>query len=173
MMIFYTTSQMLLLNLWDILMSYVGGVHKKNIHYFPSFDWCFVKPQRHCCKPHCIHKYKNLIVFTLIYFNILSKPTNMLSLIFFHNCILSLWRVSPYMLATLWNDKDVFWFHLEAYEHTIPLIYCQKRQFLRPSIFFWIDFVGLHFAKFSNLSCGWFYNFVLKHIILFYFWNME
>ena len=45
--------------------------------------------------------------------------------------------------------KDFFWFHLEAFDHTIPFSYCQIHQFLiaRPSIYF--------VSNFSSLILSW------------------
>ena len=43
MMIFYTTSPILLLNLWEMMVLYLERARKKAFIVLSKFDWCFVK----------------------------------------------------------------------------------------------------------------------------------
>ena len=56
MTMFYTTSRML--NLWEMMVSH--HVTRKTSIVLLDFDWCFCKTRGHCCKPHCIDKYKSI-----------------------------------------------------------------------------------------------------------------
>ena len=101
----------LLINLWEMMVWHLGGAHEKTSIILPSFDWCFVKTQRYCCKPHCIHKYKSIL------FNIISIPTNMLLLIvlfmvvyyaLFYRTFIHACHTLKHHLLALEVDIDVF-----------------------------------------------------------------
>ena len=46
-----------------MMVSHLGGAARKTFIILAGFDWCLLKIRRHCCRPHCSHKYKTFCFF--------------------------------------------------------------------------------------------------------------